>query len=127
MYEINAYIAGFPKEIRPLLEQVRNAVKKAVPKAEECISWGMPTYKQNGNVVHFAGHKTHVGFYPGPSGIDAFKEELSDYKTSKGAVQFPFDKPIPLKLIAKIATYRAEENEKAAMAKRKATDEKTQK
>ncbi len=122
MNVIDEYIAGFPEDIRPLLEQVRNVIKKVAPEAEECISWGMPTFKQNGNLVHFAGHKNHIGFYPAPSGIDAFKKELSDYKMSKGAVQFPLNKPIPLELIAKIVQYRVHENKEAAMATRQAKD-----
>lgn len=118
MNTINEYIAGFPEEVQVILKQVRNTIKEAAPEAEECISWGMPTFKQNGNVVHFAGHKHHVGFYPGDSGVAVFKSELSDYKTSKGAVQFPFNKPMPFELIAKITKYRVKENQEIAAAKK---------
>lgn len=117
MDTINEYIAGFPEEIQPILELVRNTIKKAAPEAEECISWRMPTFKQNGNIVHFAGHKNHIGLYPGVSGIETFKDELSDYKTSKGAIQFPLNKPMPLKLITKIVKYRVIENKKMAETK----------
>ncbi len=119
MNTIDEYISGFPKEVQLILEQVRNTIKKAAPDAEECISWEMPTFRQDGNVVHFAGHKSHVGFYPGASGIEVFKEELSGYKTSKGAAQFPLNKPMPLKLIAKIVKYRVKENLEIAASKDK--------
>ncbi len=119
MNTIDEYISGFPKEVQGILEQIRNTIKKAAPEAEECISWEMPTFKQKGNVVHFAGHKNHVGFYPGASGVEVFKEELTDYKTSKGAIQFPLNKPMPLKLIAKIVKYRVKENQEMAAAKKK--------
>lgn len=110
--DIDSYIAGFPKEIREKLETVRATIRKSAPKAEEAISYGLPTYKQNGNLVHFGGFKNHIGFYPAPSGIEAFKDELSKYKGAKGSVQFPLDKPLPLLLITKIVKHRIKENEK---------------
>jgi len=108
---IDEYISAFPTEVQELLHQVRDAVRKAAPKAQETISYFMPTFKLNGTLVHFAGYKNHIGFYPGPSGIDAFRNELSKYKTSKGAVQLPLDQPLPLPLISKIVKLRVRENE----------------
>ncbi len=107
---IDEYIAMFPKEIQKKLEEMRATIKAAAPEAKEKISYQMPTFDLKGNLVHFAGHKNHIGFYPQPSGIQAFKDELSIYESSKGAVQFPLDKPLPLKLISKIVKYRATEN-----------------
>jgi uncharacterized protein YdhG (YjbR/CyaY superfamily) len=107
---IDQYIAGFPEATQALLEQVRNCIKKAAPKAEETIGYGIPTFKLNGNLVHFAGYKQHIGFYPGADGIAAFEKELAGYKTSKGAVQFPIDKRMPLSLITQIVKYRVMKN-----------------
>lgn len=115
---IDQYIAGFPESTQALLEQVRACIKKAAPKAEETIGYGIPTFKLNGNLVHFAGYKQHIGFYPGADGIAAFEKELAGYKTSKGAVQFPIDKRMPLSLITKIVKYRVMKNlEKPAKKK----------
>ena len=108
--DIDEYITGFPKEIQTLLRQIRNVIKQAAPEAEEAIKYAMPTYVLNGNLVHFAAFKNHIGFYPVPSGIEAFKQELSVYKGAKGSVQFPLDKPMPLDLISKIVKFRVEEN-----------------
>ena len=107
---IDDYIAGFPEHTRKLLEQVRDAIRKAAPEAEEKICYAMPTYVLNGNLVHFAGYKNHIGFYPAPQGIEEFKEELSAYKGAKGSVQFPLDQKMPLALIAKIVKYRVKNN-----------------
>jgi uncharacterized protein YdhG (YjbR/CyaY superfamily) len=90
---------------------MRDTIRKAAPKADETMSYGMPTFKLNGNLVHFAGYKNHIGFYPTPSGIEAFNKELSVYKSSKGAVQFPLDQRLPLTLITKIVKLRVKENE----------------
>ncbi|MBI5943114.1 MAG: DUF1801 domain-containing protein [Chloroflexi bacterium] len=111
---IDEYIAGFPKEMQKILNDVRATIKAAAPNAEEKISYQMPTFFMNGNLVHFAAFKNHIGFYPTPSGIEAFKKELSIYKGAKGSVQFPLDKPMPLKLIAKITKFRVAENSKKA-------------
>ena len=92
------------------MEQIRNTIKQAAPEAEEAIKYAMPTYVLNGNLVHFAAFKNHIGFYPVPSGIEAFKQELSVYKGAKGSVQFPLDKPMPLDLISKIVKFRVKEN-----------------
>jgi uncharacterized protein YdhG (YjbR/CyaY superfamily) len=107
---IDEYIALFPKDIQKKLEEVRATIKAAAPEAKEKISYQMPTFDLEGNLVHFAAHTNHIGFYPQPSGIEAFKEELSMYESAKGSVQFPLDKPLPLKLISKIVKFRAFEN-----------------
>ena len=107
---IDEYISAFPPQVQELLRQVRETIRKAAPNAEETISYGMPTFKLNGNLVHFAAHKNHIGFYPTPSGIEAFNKELSAYKSSKGAVQFPLDQRLPLTLISKIVKLRVKEN-----------------
>jgi uncharacterized protein YdhG (YjbR/CyaY superfamily) len=107
---IDEYIALFPKEIQSLLQQMRATIKAAAPEAVEKISYQMPTFFLNGNLVHFAAFKSHIGFYPVPTGIEKFKKELSIYKTTKGAVQFPLDKPLPLTLITKIVKFRVAEN-----------------
>ncbi len=112
--DIDTYIASFPAETQKLLKQVRATIKKAAHGAEEKISYGIPTFTLQGNLVHFAGFKNHIGFYPAPSGIVAFKKELRAYKSSKGAVQFPIDKPISFGLITKIVKYRVKENLKKA-------------
>lgn len=108
---IDEYIAGFPAGIQQLLEQVRATIKKAAPEAEETISYGMPAFRYEGRgLVYFSAFKAHIGFYPIPSGMKAFKKELSSYKTGKGSVQFPLDEPMPLKLITDIVKFRVKEN-----------------
>lgn len=107
---IDEYIATFPKNVQTILEELRQAIKESAPKAEEAISYQMPTFRLKGNLVHFAAYKKHVGFYPTPSAIEAFKEELSGYETSKGTVRFPVDKPIPLDLVKRIVRFRVKEN-----------------
>ena len=114
---IDEYIAGFPKDIQQLLKTMRSTIQKAAPKAEEAIKYAMPTYVLNGNLVHFAAFKNHIGFYPAPDGITSFKKELAIYKTSKGAIQFPLDKPLPLGLIKEIVRYRVKMSEEKAKAK----------
>jgi uncharacterized protein YdhG (YjbR/CyaY superfamily) len=109
---VDEYIRSFPELIQKKLEQMRGVIKKQAPQAEEKISYQMPTFYLNGNLVHFAGYSKHIGFYPTPGAIEAFKDELSKYKYSKGAVQFPLDKPLPLALIRKIVKFRVEENMK---------------
>lgn len=103
---IDAYIAGFPPEVAARLAQIRAAVRAAAPDATEKISYRMPTFYQNGNLVHFAGYAHHIGFYPAPRAIAAFAEELSAYKGAKGSVQFPHDQPLPLDLVGRITAYR---------------------
>ena len=107
---IDQYIAGYPKEVQKLLQQVRETIKKVVPDAEEAISYGIPTFKLNGNLVHFGGFKQHIGFYPGAGGIKAFEKELSAYKGAKGSVQFPIDQPMPLDIITAITKFRVAQN-----------------
>lgn len=110
MNPVDQYIATFPLETQALLEQLRSTIKKTVPDAEEVISYKMPAYKLHGILVYFAGNKHHIGFYPTPSAIEKFKEELTAYKHSKGAIQFPINKPLPFDLIAKITAFRVQEN-----------------
>ena len=116
---IDEYIADFPPEIRDKLSQIREVIREAAPEATEKISYQMPTFDLHGNLVHFAAFKNHIGFYPAPRGIEAFKEELAAYKGAKGSVQFPLDRPLPLDLIGRIARFRAEENKERAAAKSK--------
>src|SRR5215213_1435493 len=99
---IDEYIGSFPKDIQEVLEQVRATVKKAAPKAEETIKYGMPTFTYKGNLVYFAAYKNHIGFYPVPRGNNQFDKEFTSYKTGKGSVQFPLNRPMPLALITKI-------------------------
>jgi uncharacterized protein YdhG (YjbR/CyaY superfamily) len=106
---IDEYIAGFPEPVQDALEQVRAVIKAAAPDAQEAIKYRLPTFVLNGNLVHFGAFKKHIGFYPTPSGIEKFKDELSVYENAKGSVQFPLDKPMPLKLITKIVKFRVAE------------------
>ena len=115
---IDAYIADFPIEIQETLQHIRQVIHEAAPDAVEAIKYGMPTFVFHGNLVHFAAQKNHYGFYPTPSGIDNFREELAAYKVSKGAIQFPMDKPIPYETIRKIVTLRIQENTEKAAAKK---------
>ena len=108
--EIDRYIARFPDDIQKILEQVRQTIKKTAPDAEEVISYGMPAYKLKGILVYFAAYKNHIGFYPTASPIEVFKDELANYKTSKGAIQFSIDKPLPIGLIKKIVKFKIVEN-----------------
>lgn len=117
---IDEYIAGFSEEIQEKLQLIRKTISEAAPEAEEAISYQMPTFKLKGNLVHFAAYKNHIGFYPAPRGIEAFKEELSAYKGAKGTVQFPLNEPLPYDLIGRIVKFRAAENrEKAALKGKK--------
>ncbi len=116
---IDDYIAHFPKDVQVILEELRLTIRNAAPEAEETISYQMPTFRMKGNLVHFAAYKNHIGFYPAPSGIEAFKKELSSWKGAKGSVQFPIEKPLPFNLIAKIVEFRVKENLRKASAKKK--------
>src|SRR5215217_6884855 len=107
---IDEYIETFPEDVRTTLNELRQTIKETAPEAEETINYQMPTYALHGNLVYFAAFKNHIGFYPTPSGIEAFKKELSPYKVAKGSVQFPIDQPLPLPLIRKIVEYRVKEN-----------------
>ena len=116
---IDEYIAAFPADIQEILLKIRAVIQQEAPDAQEAISYGMPTFKLNGNLVHFAAFKHHIGFYPTPTGIDEFKEALSAYKGAKGSVQFPFDQPMPYDLIRAIVRFRIGENQKKAAPKNK--------
>ncbi len=115
---IDQYIAGLPLDVQHILQQIRQTIREAAPDAQEAISYQMPTFKLHGNLVHFAAFKQHIGFYPTPSGIEAFKDELAPYASSKGAVQFPLGKPVPYALISRIVAYRVEENLAKVAAKK---------
>ena len=108
--DIDEYLERHSKEDQRPLGQMRVTIQKAAPEATEKISYGIPTFYLNGNLVHFAAFPNHIGFYPTSSGIAAFKKELGTYKWSKGAVQFPKDKPLPLALVTKIVKFRVKEN-----------------
>ncbi len=113
---IDAYIAGYPEEVQAILQEVRRTIHETAPEATEAISYGMPTFKLHGNLVHFGAFKNHIGFYPAPTGMESFQAELAPYKQGKGSAQFPLDKPMPLDLIRRIVEFRAQENKgKAAM------------
>ena len=102
---IDEYIAAQPEEAQRYLNQVRDAIRAALPEAQERISWSMPTYWKGHNIIHFAGFKKHIGLYPGPEAVAEFAERLKEYKTSKGTIQLPLNKPLPLELIAEIAAW----------------------
>jgi uncharacterized protein YdhG (YjbR/CyaY superfamily) len=106
---IDEYIGTFPEDVQRILEKMRQTIHDAAPEAVEAISYQMPTFKLNGNLVHFAAFKNHIGFYPTPSGIEAFKKELSHYPGAKGSVQFPIDRPIPYDLVKIITQFRVKE------------------
>lgn len=108
--DIDAYIGSFPEDIQKILEQVRVTIRKAAPGAKETINYGMPTFTLNGNLVHFAAFKNHIGFYPTPSGIEKFKKEISVYEWAKGSVKFPIEKQLPFDLITRIVEFRVSES-----------------
>src|SRR5688500_13060842 len=116
--DIDSYIADFPEEVQVLLEKVRATIRKTIPKATEVISYGIPTFKMEKNIVHFAGYKNHIGFYPGASPLVKFKSKLKKYKTAKGSIQFPITEPIPFDLIAEITKFRAKEMEEKLKKKK---------
>jgi uncharacterized protein YdhG (YjbR/CyaY superfamily) len=116
---IDDYILKFPPEIQGTLNLLRKVIRESAPDAEEKISYQMPTFALHGNLVHFAAYKNHIGFYPAPRGIEAFKDELSEYKGAKGSVQFPIGKPLPYELISRIVKFRVAENIKQAEVKLK--------
>ncbi len=117
--DIDTYIAGFPKETQKLMTQLRSAIRKAAPGAEEAISYRMPAYKYKGVLVYFAAYNNHIGFYPGAGGIENFKKEIAVYKSAKGSVRFPLDKPLPLQLITKIVKFRVNQNLQKEKTKKK--------
>lgn len=107
---IDEYIAMFPEDVRTILNELRQTIRDAAPEAQETINYQIPTFTLHGNLVHFAALTNHIGLYPTPSGMEAFKKELSAYKGAKGSVQFPIDQPLPLPLIRRIVEYRVKEN-----------------
>jgi uncharacterized protein YdhG (YjbR/CyaY superfamily) len=116
---IDEYINTFPEDVRNILNELRQTIKEMAPDAEETIKYQIPTFALHGNLVHFAAFKNHIGFYPTPSGIEAFKQELSAYEMAKGSVQFPIDQPLPLPLIRRIVEYRVKENSERKQKKKK--------
>ena len=108
--DIDEYIADFPVDVQLLLQKVRTAIRKAAPKAEEAIKYQMPTFVMNGNLIHFAGYKNHIGLYPGSRPVEEFKDELTRYETSKGTIRLPLDKPVPSGLITKITRFCVQRN-----------------
>lgn len=109
---IDEYISDFPEEMQAKLLRLRQIIKISAPMAKETIKYGIPTFYQNENLVHFSGCKNHIGFYPAPSAIKKFSKELKGYKTSKGAIQFPLEQPIPYELISRIVKFRIKESKK---------------
>lgn len=109
---IDEYIAQFDPEVQKIMSEVRKTIQGAAPDATEKITWDMPTFYYFGNLIHFAGAKSHLGIYPGSSGVSNFYDKLAEYKTSKGAIQFPYSKPIPYELITEIVKFRVMENAK---------------
>jgi uncharacterized protein YdhG (YjbR/CyaY superfamily) len=107
---IDEYIAHFPKNTQDILEEIRQAIKEAAPQAEETISYQIPAFSQNGILVWFGAYKKHISFFPRANVVEVFQDELSGFKTSKGTIQFPLDKPIPMELIKKIVRFRVKEN-----------------
>ena len=116
---IDEYIGLYPSEVQDILTTLRKVIKESAPEATEKISYQMPTFAMHGNLVHFAAYKKHIGFYPAASGVAAFTDKLVEYKTSKGAIQFPIDKPLPYELIKEIVQFRVDENRKRAEDKLK--------
>ncbi|MGG3283824.1 iron chaperone [Paenibacillus solani] len=119
---IDHYISNFPADIQEILESIRRVIREAAPEASETISYQMPTFWQQGNVVHFAAFKNHIGFYPAPRGISEFEQELAPYITGKGTIQFALGQPIPYELITKIVKFRVGEN--IVKAKKKSSKKK---
>ncbi len=115
---IDAYVAQFTPDIQVILQKIRLIIREAAPEAKEKISYQMPTFELHGNLVHFAAFKNHIGFYPTPSGVEAFEAELAPYVTAKGSIQFPLNQPMPYDLIEKIVHFRINENQRQAEAKK---------
>jgi uncharacterized protein YdhG (YjbR/CyaY superfamily) len=106
---VDNYITSFPSEVQSILQQIRTTIQEIAPDTEEVISYQMPTYRMSGNLVHFAAFKNHIGFYPTPSGVEAFLDELAPYQHGKGSIRFPLDRPIPYDLIRNIVAFRVKE------------------
>jgi uncharacterized protein YdhG (YjbR/CyaY superfamily) len=123
---MDEYIDSFPEDVQRILNELRQTIKEAAPEAEETINYQIPTFALNGNLVHFAAFEHHIGFYPTPSGMEAFKTELLQYKGAKGSVQFPIDQSLPLELIRRIVEFRVKEDVERKQ-KKKSSDKKSQK
>lgn len=122
---IDAYIAGYPENVQAILQEIRRVIAEEVPAATEAIAYGIPTFKLRGkNLVHFGAYKNHIGFYPTPSGLDAFAERLSVYASGKGSAQFPLDQPMPLDLIREIVRFRVTQIPEKVSARKRNTDDK---
>ncbi len=115
--DIDEYIDGFPKDVQKILNKIRSTIEKAAPKAEEAISYQIPTFRLNGNLIHFAAYKNHIGLYPAPRAVEKFKKELERYGSSKGTIKFPLDEPIPYDLITKLVEFRVKQNSEKAKSK----------
>jgi len=115
---VDEYFSSFPANIRDILELMRNTIKQEAPNAQEVISYNMPAFKANGVLVYYAAHQGHIGFYPTSSPIEVFKSELSAYKFSKGAIQFPIDKPMPVDLIRRMVRFRVQQDAEKAVKKK---------
>ena len=115
--DIDEYIAAHPREVQDSLQRIRTTIRKAAPDADETIKYQMPTFTLNGNLIHFAAYKKHIGVYPVPRGDEQFKDELARYDGQKSTARFPLDKPIPFGLISRIVKFRAKQNRKKAKAK----------
>ena len=122
--DIDEYIASFPKEIQKILKKIRTTIRKAAPKAEEAISYQIPTFRLNGNLVHFAAYKNHIGLYPAPRAVEKFKQDLERYGSSKATIKFSLDEPIPYDLIARIVEFRVEQSPPKAKRKGKVATKK---
>lgn len=114
---IDEYISAFSPELQEQMQTLRRVIREEAPEATEKITWAMPTFFLHGNLVHFAAFTRHIGLYPGASGVETFLPKLAAYKTSKGAIQFPLDKPLPLALVREIVRFRVDENKKIMAAK----------
>jgi len=117
---IDEYISGFPSSIQIKLQEIRAIIRKNAPQSRETIKYAIPTFEQNGNLVHFAAFKNHIGFYPAPDGINAFKSELAKFDQSKGTIRFALDKPLPVALISKIVRFRVKQDREKAETRKKA-------
>ena len=116
---IDKHIGDFPPKVQRILQRIRRTIRKAAPDAQETIKYGIPTFTLKGNLVHFAGFKNHIGFYPDPRGIEEFKKETAAYQSGKGTLQFPLDKPIPYDLITKIVKFRVKQQLEKGKGKKK--------
>jgi uncharacterized protein YdhG (YjbR/CyaY superfamily) len=116
--DIDEYIASFPSDVQDILKKIRATVREAAPEAKETIKYKMPTFTLNGNLVHFAAFKNHIGFYPAPTGVAELKDEIAPYEGAKSALRFPLDQPIPYDLIRKVVKLRVEKALTKSSAKR---------